>query len=335
VTAPARSALSGPADALATRDQHDDLTQLNRLLAPTERRAIERYSEPRWPTVFIFGAPRSGHTLVSQVLAATGGFGYISNFVARFWDAPSLAARIERALDLGETGGGSLSFASEFGKTSGWIAPHEGGNFLRRWIPFSDTHRADVGAVDDGTAAEIRREVAALEEAFERPIFLRNLVYGLNLDLVRPVFDQALFIRCTRDVVYQAQSILIARERMLGDRAAWWSLRPAEYGRIVELPVCEQPVAQIYWTGKAIEAGLAGVPLARCLEVSYEELTSNPRSEADRILRWVESFGAPPSGMLDGIPGSLPSRNIQRLGDADLARIRRATGDYFGSDHGG
>ena len=327
--------LPNPAGTFAIGARDEDLQELNRLLAPVERRAIAGFSRPRWPIVFVFGAPRSGHTLVSQVLAATGAFGFISNFVARFWEAPSLAARIERTLDLGAAGDGSSSFGSEFGKTSGWSAPHEGGNFLRRWIPFSDTHRADVRFVDDGKAAEILREVAALEDACERPIFLRNLVYGLNLDLVRQVFDQALFIRCTRDVVYQAQSILIARERVLGDRTAWWSLRPAEYGRIAGLPVCEQPVAQIYWTGKAIEAGLGGVPLARCLEVPYEELISNPRSEADRILRWVESFGAPPSGTLDGIPGSLPSRNIQRLGDADLARIRSATADYFGSEKSG
>ena len=335
MTLPARSGPPIPRQALEVDHREDDLQELNRLLAPAERRAIQRFSRPRWPTVFVFGAPRSGHTLVSQMLAATGGFGYISNFVARFWEAPSLAARIERTLDLAEAGDVSSSFVSGFGKTSGWTAPHEGGNFLRRWIPFSETHRADVGFVDDGKTAEMRREIAALEDAYECPVFLRNLVYGLNLDLVRPVFDQAVFIHCTRDVVYQAQSILIARERVLGDRTAWWSLRPVEYGRLVGLPVWEQAVAQIYWTGIGVEAGLAGVPAARRIELRYEDLVASPRSVAERILRWMESFGAPMSGTLEGIPGSLPSRNIDRLPDADLARIRAAAAAYFGPREGG
>jgi sulfotransferase family protein len=310
------------------------LRELNRLLAVAELQAIERFSRPRWPTVIVFGAPRSGHTLLSQVLAATGGFGYVTNFVSKFWDAPYLAARIQRMPGFAESEE-APEFVSEFGKTSGWGAPHEGGNFLRRWIPFSDTHRADVDILDEEKTVVFRREVAALEDVYERPVFLRNLVYGLNLDLIRLVFDDTLFVHCTRDVVYQAQSILLAREDIMGDRSAWWSLRPAEYPVIARLPVCEQAVAQIYWTGKAVETGLEGVGSARRLEVSYEELVATPRSVAERILRRVETLGGPGNGSLDRIPPALTSRNVERLKASDLARVRAVVDDYFGPGEGG
>lgn len=313
-----------------SRDRDAELVELNRILAPLERRAIERYARPRWPTVFVVGAPRSGHTLLSQVLAATGGFGYITNLMARFWEAPSIAARIERALEA-QAGADTGSFTSVLGATPSWSGPHEGGNFLRRWIPFSDTHRADIDAVEDDTASQIRREVSGLEDVYRRPIFLRNLVYGLNLDLVRQVFDDALVVHCVRDVVFQAQSILIARERIAGDRNAWWSLRPAEYHRIVGLPAWEQVVAQIYYTRRAVEAGSAGVPISRRVEIRYEELAADPRSVAGRVLRWVESCGGPAwSGTLDRIPRSLGSRNVTRLGEDDLGRLRAAAATYFG-----
>jgi hypothetical protein len=329
MTARSPSLLAPPQKDGATPDRVDELRELNRLLAPAERRAIERFSRPRWPTVFVFGAPRSGHTLLSQVLAAADGFGYMTNFVARFWEAPSLAARIERALGLKEAAVTPTTFASEFGKTSGWAAPHEGGNFLRRWIPFSGTHRADVDVVDEPTADEIRREIAALEAVYERPIFLRNLVYGLNLDLVRSVFDGALFVHCTRDVLYQGQSILSARERILGDRDGWWSLRPSEYEQLVGLPVWEQVIAQIYWTRMAVEVGLRDVPAARQREIRYEDVVADPRGVADDVLRWVASSGGPGIGTSVRIPATLPSRNVWRLEASDLDRLRAAVAAYF------
>src|SRR2546422_969456 len=83
--------------------QEEQLRQLNQILAPLEQELTKNFNAPTQPIVFVVGVPRSGTTLLAQALAATGGFGYPDNFIARFWMAPFVGAKIEQALRIKET----------------------------------------------------------------------------------------------------------------------------------------------------------------------------------------------------------------------------------------
>src|SRR5688572_22353457 len=78
----------------------EGLRALNELLEPIQKQLEVQFKSPRLPVVFIIGAPRSGTTSVSQLLAYSGRFAYISNFLARFWLAPLIGAKIEIALGM-------------------------------------------------------------------------------------------------------------------------------------------------------------------------------------------------------------------------------------------
>ncbi|MFW9846428.1 MAG: hypothetical protein ACFFD6_06760, partial [Candidatus Thorarchaeota archaeon] len=82
------------------QDSEDILREINRILEPLELEEIEGFSAPEFASLFILGAPRSATTLIHQLVADTGVFGYISNYLARFWAAPYIGALQEKALGV-------------------------------------------------------------------------------------------------------------------------------------------------------------------------------------------------------------------------------------------
>ena len=67
-----------------TKVLEDLLDKVNCLLEEPELNEVSHLKQPKLPTVFIVGNPRSGTTLLYQWLAATGLFAYPSNIMSRF-----------------------------------------------------------------------------------------------------------------------------------------------------------------------------------------------------------------------------------------------------------
>lgn len=312
-------------------DRDQILHETNTILTSLEESQIREFKKPQFPVVFIIGTPRSGHTLLSQLLAASGGLAYISNFVARFWMAPYIGAKIELALGIRERQV-EKEYFSEYGKTTGWAGPHEFGNFLRRWLPFGETHRVDLEGLPQETAEKFAQEVAALEAIYGKPVFFRNIIYGLNVDLLLRVFPDAIFVVCRRDILHQAESILIARQRLTGDKRNWWSLRPKEYPKLIVLPYWEQGVAQIYYTHKAIKKSLSRIGRRQWLEIHYSDLCKAPREQVPRIFKAVERMGGRADWRPNAIPNQFESTDVQRISNEDFQKIREAAKRYFDLD---
>src|SRR5438105_462788 len=69
------------------------------------------------PIIYLVGLPRSGTTLLSQLVSRQLEVGYINNLVARFWLRPSVGVRLSNAL-LGGHRRDAIELASTFGVTS-------------------------------------------------------------------------------------------------------------------------------------------------------------------------------------------------------------------------
>ena len=102
------------------------LTLMNQTLAPVEHYAPS--GVPR-PNLFVFGLPRSGTTLLYQLIAYCLDLGYISNLAARFWLAPLTGVVLARAV-LGNRRDGS--FRSDYGKSLDPAGPHEFSYFWQK-----------------------------------------------------------------------------------------------------------------------------------------------------------------------------------------------------------
>lgn len=306
------------------------LKNLNEYLASKEIEEIQAYGRPRMPVIFVVGAPRSGSTVCSALMARTGALGYVSNFVARFWLAPYLGARIEEALGIRD-GQEVSSFDSDFGVTEGWGGPHEFGYFWNRWFPFGETHALNAIQSAKVDRDGLKREVAALEAVYERPMFFKSLVCSFQVTLLAEMFPTARFVICRREPLFQAQSLLLGRERILGDRSQWLSLRPKEYSELLFLSCYEQVVAQIHCTLAEVDRQLAPLEQSRWLELNYEDLCVDPRGQLQAVLE-LAGVTSSDAGWLKNVPHALECTNKQSLPDDEWNELCAACRRTFGAE---
>lgn len=274
--------------------RENKLRALNVLLAPFEKKLTARFTQPRRPVVFLVGAPRCGSTLLSRLLAHTDRLAYVSNFVARFWRAPYLGARIEQALGIRsadrEASHGlpdEPGYRFHFGVTEGWAGPHEFGYFWSRWFPFGKTHKLDADQIATVDRAGLLRSVASLEEVYQKPMFFKFLANTLQIEFLSELFPHSLFVICRRSPLYNAQSLALSRDELFGDRTAWFSTRPGDYHHLRRLEWHQQVVGQLASIQTDMEKGLQRVPPNRKLDVSYHNVCEHPRREVATILNLV------------------------------------------------
>lgn len=278
------------------------------------------------PVVFVVGAPRSGTTLVSQIFANSGAFGYVSNFVARFWEAPVLGARIEQALEMRET---NAEYVSAYGVTNGLSGPHEFGYFWSRWFDFGETHHVCPSRLEGIDKEMLLRELGGLEGVFEKPLFFKSLTCGLQADFLTKLLPNAVWVICRRNPVYNMQSLLIAREEVFGSRAEWFSLRPKEHGSLVDLSPFEQVAAQVYYTLDNLKTETSNVNADRIVHVSYDDLCARPRDIAQQIATTLGQLGTSVEPDLENIPERFDSADVQRLNANDFRSLSLAARRYF------
>lgn len=259
----------------------DELRTMNNVLASLEQTLIDRHTTPQKQTYFIIGLPRSGTTLLSQLLIKHFNIGYVSNFIARFWECPALGATIQKQLFDGQPSLTTLD--SNFGMTDGNFGPHEFGFFWRRWFDYKEHDFCEKG----NDSKKMLAEIAALEHALEQPMLFKNLAAcGMHAHWLSRVLPKAKFILLRRNPQDTAQSILSARINYSGSEKDWFSIRPPGYAKIKRLPYDEQIAQQILHTDLHLASQLSNIDCSRYLTVHYEDLLQ----DAGKVLNKISSF---------------------------------------------
>ncbi len=308
------------------------LAELNGLLSPVESARIRpAFDKPQWPPVLIMGCGRSGTTLLSEWLAASGLFGYPSNILSRFYEAPYIGALVQRMLvepdlqfksefaDVVPFGYGG-QWGSEVGKTRGAAAPHVFWYFWRRFFPAQEIQYFNEAALARVDGGGLCSELAAMESAFGKPIAMKGMFVNWNIPFVHGLMPNAIFIHIKRHPYYTVQSILEAREKMYGNRHDWWSFKPPGYERLLELSPEEQVVNQVYLTCKAVDEGLAAIPEKNRLSIGYESFCRDPEGAYRSLLAKLSSNGYEVRAAYRG-PTSIEARNADRLGGGARAGL--------------
>lgn len=256
------------------------------------------------PIIYIVGAPRSGTTLLSQLLSRYLPVGYIDNLVARFWERPSVGIRLSQLL-LGDARRESITFDSQHGTTSGLAGPHEFGYFWRKWLALdgSATHKlsaAEATAIDRvGLQKTLRDEILA---PFNAPVVFKNVICGFQAEILAQAHPNSLFVWIRRNPEEVTRSILKCRKERYGRYEAWWSLKPASYPKIAELPSpVEQVVRQVEDCTQEFEREFAKSGV-NSLAVDYAELIDNPGRVLQSVCSAVASLGYALSPLLADPP---------------------------------
>lgn len=304
------------------------LESLNEALAPLEQQLVSSFEAPRYPPIFIIGAPRSGTTLLSQLLITCFELGYINNVVARFWMAPYIGAWLASELQDFERPP-RIAFRSDLGATPEYEGPHEFGYFWSRWFRYDDTHQLSEEQVEAIDTRFFRQELAAVESVFDRPLVFKNVpALSLQVGFLATALPQAVFIHCRRDTIYVAQSLLLSRLKYYGNKESWLSVKPKEYRWLKEQPYPEQIVGQIFYTLQRIEEACASLECSRFLNIDYENLCERPAEELERVVDLFVPTGYELLRRDSAVP-DLSSTNKKMVDEGEFRRLEEACRRFF------
>ena len=135
---------------------------LNHILGPLQNNFLHKEDLKYldlYPPVFIIGPPRSGTTVLYQLLCKHTNFSYINNFIGHWYRLPILAAK---AYSILFQGGNELKLNSNFGKSKNHYGPNEFGEFWYKY--FSKTH--SFKDKNKKSADKLKMEIAAITKIF-------------------------------------------------------------------------------------------------------------------------------------------------------------------------
>jgi len=200
--------------------------------------------------VFIIGAPRTGSTILYQIITNQFDVLYIDNLICKFHRNLFFGFWLSNKIFKQKA---HNCFRSNHGNTieCGWHAPSECGEFWYRWLP-RDRHFIDYDDINDKMVEEIRKEITAVINYFDKPIVFKNLNAGQRMRLLRKVFPDAKFIFVKRDPLFIAQSILKAKRKLGLKDNVFWSIMPKNVEELKQLNGYEQIVKQIFYLEKQI-----------------------------------------------------------------------------------
>ncbi|WP_424961679.1 sulfotransferase [Ekhidna sp.] len=258
------------------------LNELESLLKSTNQKIVASGQKPHLPIIFIMGCARSGTTLLYQFLAKTGLFGYPNNIISRFYYSPYLGTRIYQMLHelddkdeifpLKET----EDFSSKLGKTRGPNQPHEFWYFWNRFFQFDENGRLLDKSKKLKNLDIFIKELGTFQNAFNKPLILKALNMNWHIPLLNDLSENFYFLHLKRDIRYNAQSLLKARESFFGNTSYWYSFKPPNYKELKLLPDWKQVVEQVRSNNNGITEGLSKIPQNKQMTIHFEEFVENP-----------------------------------------------------------
>jgi len=266
------------------------LTPLDLALSLRESRRTRRAATPGRPIVLVSGPPRSGTTLVSQVLIANLPVAYLNNLTSLFPRSPITA----NALFGGLLGRRGPEFHSYYGRSRRLAGANDALYLWDRWLG------KDRVKIPDRLAPEAREDMirffGAMEQFTGKPLVAKNNNLNGYAHLVADALASATFLCLHRDPVFLAQSLLRARREIHGDEEVAYGLaEPAR--KEVSTPV-EDVCRQVLFHERLMRTQVQRLGPTRFRVVSYEAFCDDPgatvRMVAEEILRVPGTAGALP-----------------------------------------
>ena len=228
-----------------------------------------------YPTLFIFGLPRSGTTLIYQLIAQCLDLGYVNNLIARFWLAPQHGVSLSQEV-LGPPP--KATFRSDFGKSEDPYGPHEFAYFWHHWLKIDDVNDtlAFGQSRSDIDWAALVGTIRCMQNMFGTGVVFKTPHVANHIHAFATAFAMPLFIYIERDPVDVALSLLRTRIAYYGRPDVWWSTHPPNYRMLAELPFPQQIAGQIRSLCTTYEREIQRIPSEFLLRTRYSHLCAAP-----------------------------------------------------------
>ena len=258
------------------------------LLSIRERAGIRKYGTeiPGKSCVFIIGAPRTGSTILYQLITSLLDVSYLDNLanMARYNPYMGLGFSSRHFKDQAHR-----SYSSNFGNTlgDGLHAPAEA-LFFYKWFP-KDRHYTVPADLTQDQLTAFRKTINALVDRYNKPLVLKNLSFSLRLQVLKQALPDAKYIVVNRDPLYTAQSLILAMRKNNAPGNKVWGILPKESAQLEGLETFEMVVRQIYFIEKQIHEDLKQIPEDHILYIDYEKLGTGPEKIMDSIISLLGS----------------------------------------------
>lgn len=272
--------------------------------------------------IFILGSPRSGTTLLYQLLTEQLDVGYLTNVHAA---EPFDVARVERERRPRASRTAS-DFDSEHGETAGSAGPSEAGEFWYRFFP-RDPHQVHDHDATPQRTSELRAVVRLFADACGAPVVFKNVFNSLRIPVIARALPEARFVVIERDLESNARSLLAGRIKR-GDMDAWWSARPDGSAVVADATPARQVAWQAATMQRVARTELARIEPERSMVVSYTELCSAPGRVLAEIMEWLLGEGVRIGHRADAqVPEAFERREGGRIDAALDAELRAAVAE--------
>ncbi|WP_322629727.1 sulfotransferase [Halothiobacillus sp.] len=247
----------------------------------------DRPCEKAYPPIFLLGPPRSGSTVIMQVLTDAFKLGYLSNRHCAWFGAPVLAEKLFHPL----TEKSVSDYTSKHGRTEGLDAPSECGAWWYRFFR-RDPAYVTLGDVSDRKMMAFRRSLMSFSQSVGLPLIFKNLYATLRIEPIAHHVPNALFVVIERDWVDNAQSILKGRNDALGRYDQWWSVPPPDVDALSKLPPVQQVVGQIQSIHELVVRDIVRLGLEdRTFRIRYEDFCEDVQGTLAAFEAFMKHHG--------------------------------------------
>jgi len=271
------------------------------------------------PPVFLIGPPRSGTTILYQLLCRHFNFGYINNFVSNWHRVPLTATKFYK---LFFPKNNIIDLESHYGRSNFLSGPNEFGEFWYNW--FNRKHY-DKTALNSSEIIEIRRTVAGLTNLHQNSMIFKNVVNSVRIIKLKSIFKNCIFIVMNRDYLDIAQSILNSREKIYGDKNQWWSVMTTDYLDMLNKPFWIQIHNQILGVYSHIQRARIELGSEHFLFIDYKNLCLNTSNELGSLYNQLMKLGVNISSNGD-FPNSLDYSTGQKVTNKDFDNLKNVFG---------
>jgi len=261
------------------------------------------------PIIFIVGIPRSGTTLLSQLIARYLPVGYINNITARFWMRPSVGIRLTKALYLDDFGRSNITFKSDLGKTTNPEDPHEFGYFWSHWLNLKDypTHNLPTDALVDKKGLKEVLENEIISNIGMPAVVFKNLICGFQAELLTELHPNSIFVHVKRNLYDSVASLLEARKKLFGNYTTFFSLKPSTYPFIQNLSPEEEVTKQLLDCENEIVLELSKQSVNE-ISLYYEDVCKDPLLILKTICLRLKQLKCNIDPLCNDIPSFIPSK---------------------------
>lgn len=270
----------------------DVIRHLNLMINPLDQLFIRKKGKG-FPPLFIIGVPRSGTTLVYQIVVSQFQVSYLPrmmNYTFGLLNCNYLIVR--KFLDRHKK---NIGFKSSYGKIEGLFSPSEHINFWLLWISIMKyaTHsisNQNLSVLERLKLNKMKNNLDSLSMIANKPIVFKNLYLSLMIDILEEFVPDSLYLLVERDINQTIYSLYKAR-MMQKNPNEWWSVKPAMFQQWTQLPILHQVVNQAIEIDKQIKAKFDSIESKRKRIVNYEKLCSNPQNIIEYLSEWLSGFG--------------------------------------------